>query len=131
MPVRLPRALARSRAGKFATHKVMGVWAPYLPPWAVVIHRGRKSGREYRTPLWAFRHDDKIVIVLTYGETDWLRNILAAGGGGIIRRGRRWAMANPRVVQADRVGELSAGLRMTTRVFGECMIADLRREPAQ
>src|SRR5262249_1796055 len=49
----LPRALARFN--RLVTNRVLGVVAPWMPPFAVVVHRGRSSGRVYRTPVWAFR----------------------------------------------------------------------------
>lgn len=52
MHIRLPRALAR--INRVVTNRVMGLWAPYLPPWAVLLHTGRRSGRAYRTVLFAF-----------------------------------------------------------------------------
>ena len=39
------------------TNPVMGTFAWLVPPLAVVHHRGRKSGRSYRTPVVAFRSD--------------------------------------------------------------------------
>lgn len=32
-------------------NKVQGLWAPYLPPWAVIVHVGRVSKRQYRDLL--------------------------------------------------------------------------------
>jgi deazaflavin-dependent oxidoreductase (nitroreductase family) len=47
----------------------------------MVVHRGRRSGRRYRTPVLAFRVDDGYVVALFYGaDRDWVRNVLAAGG---------------------------------------------------
>jgi len=47
----------------------------------LVVHRGRRSGRVYDTPVLVFPADDGYVIALTYGpDTDWIRNVLAAGG---------------------------------------------------
>jgi len=119
----LPRWLARFN--KVATNRVMGLWAPYVPPWAVIVHRGRRSGRTYRTVLWAFRSGDTLVIALTYGETDWSRNVLAAGGGEIVRLGRTWTLSNPRLV--TRGSDLPVGTRWTARVFGTSLVADLSR----
>jgi len=121
----LPRWLARFN--KVGTNRVMGLWAPYLPPWAVVVHRGRRSGKTYRTPLWAFPSGETLVIALTYGETDWSRNVLAAGGGELVRLGRTRTFSNPRIVPADRADELPAGTRWTARVFGKALAADLSR----
>jgi deazaflavin-dependent oxidoreductase (nitroreductase family) len=122
--MRLRRRLARfNRVG---TNRVMGLWAPYLPPWAVVVHRGRRSGTTYRTVLLAWRRGDTIVIALTYGETDWLRNVLAAGGGELIRVGRTWAMIDPRIVRSADRATLPTGTRWTARVFGASLVAGLR-----
>ncbi|HEV2781973.1 MAG TPA: nitroreductase family deazaflavin-dependent oxidoreductase [Actinophytocola sp.] len=93
----LSRRLARFN--KRVTNRVQGVWAPYLPPWALIVHKGRKSGAEYRNPVLAWRSGDRLEVVLFYGErTDWVRNVLAVGGGEVIRRGRTMSLANPRVV---------------------------------
>jgi hypothetical protein len=67
------------RAARFnrrVTNRIQGLYAWLLPPWAVILHRGRRSGRHYRTPLFAFRRDRTLVIALLYGqESDWLRNL--------------------------------------------------------
>lgn len=121
MRLRLPRALARFN--KVATNRVMGLWAAYLPPWALVVHAGRRSGRSYRTVVFAFVRHETVVVALTYGETDWLRNVLAAGGGRILRRGRTHTLSDPRVVTQPY--QLPAGTRWTVRVFGSAMVAEL------
>jgi hypothetical protein len=53
--MKLSRGFARFN--KRATNRIQGLYAWLLPPWAVILHRGRRSGREYRTPLFAFRRD--------------------------------------------------------------------------
>jgi deazaflavin-dependent oxidoreductase (nitroreductase family) len=48
--------------------------------FAIVTHVGRRSGRTYRTPVNVFRDGDRYTFALTYGpESDWVRNVLAAG----------------------------------------------------
>ena len=48
---------------------------------AQVRHVGRRSGREYVTPVAAKRAGDTFVIPLTFGnQSDWSRNVRAAGG---------------------------------------------------
>src|SRR5262249_13779284 len=52
-----------------------------LPLFAVVLHRGRRSGRLYATPVGARQTEDGFVIPLTFGEgSDWFKNVQAAGG---------------------------------------------------
>jgi deazaflavin-dependent oxidoreductase (nitroreductase family) len=49
----------------------------------VLVHRGRKSGRIYQTPLEVMAGDiarDQIVIAPLWGkDSDWHRNVLAGG----------------------------------------------------
>ena len=76
--------------------------AGYLPGFAIVNHLGRKSGRAYRTPVNAFRTDDGYIIALTYGaQSDWVKNVLAAGSCELQTRGRRVHLTNPRI-ETDR-----------------------------
>lgn len=50
-------------------------------PFVEVEHVGRRSGRVFRTVIFAFRAGDCVTIALTYGpDVDWLKNARAAGG---------------------------------------------------
>jgi deazaflavin-dependent oxidoreductase (nitroreductase family) len=70
-------------------------------PVALVEHRGRRSGRRYRTPVLAFRADDGYLVVLFYGAgSDWARNVLAAGSCTLERGGRRVELTGPRLLDA-------------------------------
>jgi deazaflavin-dependent oxidoreductase (nitroreductase family) len=72
--------------------------AGHLPGFGIVSHVGRKSGRAYRTPVNAFRTDDGYIIALTYGlESDWVKNVLAAGSCELRTRGRRVRLSKPRI----------------------------------
>ena len=103
MPI--PRAVARFN--RYVTNPVARVFAGWVPPFALVLHRGRRSGREYATPVWAFRTEDGWVIPLTYGaHSEWPRNVLAAGRCRLRARGRVEDLAEPRVVRG------SPGLRL-------------------
>ncbi|WP_370618770.1 nitroreductase family deazaflavin-dependent oxidoreductase [Mumia sp. Pv 4-285] len=63
--------------------------APFVPGFGVVTHRGRTSGRAYRTPVAVFRRGDEVAIALVYGPgADWVRNVLAAGGATVTTRRR-------------------------------------------
>jgi deazaflavin-dependent oxidoreductase (nitroreductase family) len=71
------------------------------PIFAVVEHRGRKSGRSYRAPVAARRVEDGFVIALAFGaQVDWHRNLLAAGGGTIRWRGAAYPVAAPERIDA-------------------------------
>lgn len=93
----LPRRLARFN--RTATNRLTGRVAGKLPGFAIVIHRGRRSGKEYRTPVNAFRTPDGYRIALTYGpDSDWTRNVRAAGGCDLIVRGRRVTLRDPQLI---------------------------------
>ena len=109
-----PRWVAR--ANKAGLNRVTKFVAPWAPGWAVVIHRGRKSGKTFRTPLWAFRHRDGFVIALTYGaEADWVRNVISAGGCELETRRRRYQVGNPRVYRDDNATDMPAFIRYMLR----------------
>jgi deazaflavin-dependent oxidoreductase (nitroreductase family) len=118
--MKLPRRVARFNQA--VTNRVQGVYAWILPPWAVILHRGRRSGRAYRTPVFAFRQDGTLIVALLYGEeSDWLRNLQAAGGGQVVRTGRTFELRRPRVVATGAAAEL-ARLSPVARAY--CGLAD-------
>ena len=68
----------------------------------LIRHEGRRSGREYATPIWAVPTTEGIVISLPFGEgADWLKNVLAAGRATIETRGETWAVAEPEVIDRE------------------------------
>ena len=93
----LPRSVAR--LNKRLTNRILGPLAPYLPGFGVVLHTGRLTHRQYRTPVSVFRRPGGFVIALTYGPAaDWVKNALASGGCVLEHRGRRFRLVRPRVV---------------------------------
>jgi deazaflavin-dependent oxidoreductase (nitroreductase family) len=100
---------------KRVVNPVQRLWAPWLPPWAVIVHRGRRSGTEYRSPVLAWRSGSRIYVVLYYGASaQWVRNVLAAGGAEVVRRGRRSRIADVHVVR-DGSEELPGVVRAMSR----------------
>ena len=84
------------------TNRVARPVAAVVPGFAVVEHTGRRSGAHYRTPVNAFRHGDGYAVALTYGSaSDWVSNVVAAGGCTLLRRARRVRVVRPRVVSGD------------------------------
>jgi deazaflavin-dependent oxidoreductase (nitroreductase family) len=111
-----------ARFNRLVTNRIQGLYAWLLPPWAVILHRGRRSGRHYRTPLFAFRRDRTLIIALLYGqESDWLRN-LRAGGGQVIRAGRTFIVRPPEVIDTSGAGPLLARLSPPERAY--CRLAE-------
>lgn len=97
----LPRWLAR--ANKVSLNRVVKHVAPWAPTLCLVVHRGRKSGRRYETPVMVFRDGDRFLIALTYGgdQTEWVKNVVAAGGCELRTGGHRYATGAPRVYRDD------------------------------
>jgi deazaflavin-dependent oxidoreductase (nitroreductase family) len=104
---RLPNRVVRTFAGR------------RLSPVALVVHQGRRSGRQYRTPVMPLPLRDGFLVSLPYGpERDWVRNVLAAGRCTIQRGGRRFELADPRLLDAAGAAPLlPAALRPALRLL--------------
>lgn len=114
--MQLPRALARFN--RRVTNRVFAPLAGRVPPWVLLEHVGRRSGQRYRTVLMGFPRASDMVIALTYGpSTDWVRNVLAAGGCRVKWAGR-WRSFHEAKVVAGPAGTalLPPGLRALMRL---------------
>jgi len=95
----LPRRVAHFNHR--VTNHITRPIASRAPGFAIVIHIGRRSGRVHRTPVNVFRDGDRYVFALTCGrDSDWVRNVLAAGRCEIETRGKLVRLADP-VLIAD------------------------------
>lgn len=83
---------------------------------STIRHEGRKSGKNYATPIVAIPVDEGLVVPLPYGSgVDWLRNVRAAGSATIRCKGQTYHVVKPEVVGAASVEpQLSAARR---RIF--------------
>ena len=91
-----PRWLARFNL--YVTNRILGPLARHMPGMGVVVHVGRKTHRQYRTPVLIFRRGDRLIIALTYGrESQWVANVLAANGCELETEGRRLRLSHPRL----------------------------------
>ncbi|MFI0899360.1 nitroreductase family deazaflavin-dependent oxidoreductase [Streptomyces sp. NPDC020983] len=107
-----------ARFNKTVGNRVAGPLFGRMPGFGLVLHRGRKSGREYRTPVKVFRHQGTYVITLPYGSrTDWVRNVRAAGGCDLLVRRRRLHMTDPVVVADDGSVRIRRSLRLALSVL--------------
>jgi deazaflavin-dependent oxidoreductase (nitroreductase family) len=96
MPI--PKTIAR--LNRVGLNRVTRRIAPWAPGFGVVVHRGRRSGRTYETPVNVFPTASGVRIALTYGaDTDWVRNVVAAGGCELRTRGRTLTLTGPKVVR--------------------------------
>ena len=124
----LPKGLARFN--RVVTNRVLGPFAARLPGFAIVTHVGRRSGREHSNPVNLFRHGDRYVIALTYGaDSQWVRNVMAAGSARVLTRGRTIHLVEPEIVHDPTRSYVPAPVRP---ILGATNVSDfmvLRRRP--
>lgn len=76
-------------------------FAGWLPPFAILEHRGRTSGKYYRIPMIVSRRGETFTIALTCNaKTDWVKNVLAGGGCTIEHRGQAHHLIRSRLADA-------------------------------
>lgn len=80
--------------------------------------RGRRSGKIRRTPIVRTRHDGGDYLVALAGESQWVRNVRAAGGHAVIRRRRARRVRLDELAPADRGEIIAAYLRAGRRRGG-------------
>ena len=70
-----------------------------LPAFGILTHRGRTTGRTYRTPINVFCRSDAYYVFLTYGsEAQWVKNVIAAGACSLETRGRVVELVQPELI---------------------------------
>lgn len=95
-----PRLVAKTN--RYWINPVARRLAGRFPPFILIRHIGRTSGKRYETPIWGFRQPDGFLIVLTYGPgTDWLRNLQASGTCEGVYGKRTYILTEPRIVEDD------------------------------
>jgi deazaflavin-dependent oxidoreductase (nitroreductase family) len=125
MPI--PHEIAR--VNRSVTNRVTQLFAGKVPGFAIIIHAGRVSGKEYRTPLNAFATDDGFAIALTYGSsTDWVKNVVAARGCSIEYRRHTIHLTDPHFSTiADQSDTFPAVVRFILGVINVENVLLLRR----
>ena len=94
---------------------------------AVIEHRGRRSGKSYQTPVIAFVEGDSLSVVLNYGEqSDWVRNVMAAGSAQVVNHDKRYTLSHPRVVSNDSA-ELPVAVQKSVAPHAACCTLHFRR----
>jgi deazaflavin-dependent oxidoreductase (nitroreductase family) len=95
------RAVARSFgpiANRFAGRR-------WFPLWVILRHTGRTSGTPYATTVVALHTPDGFIIPLPFGsDTQWAKNLFAAGGGSLRSHGREFRIVEPRIVDREVAG---------------------------
>ena len=114
-----PRALAKFN--RYVTNPIQRQWAGRLKSYAIVEHVGRKSGKAYRTPVLTFRTAQGFAFLVGYGTgSDWVQNLLAANGGVIVHRNKRYPVTNATLLSPDEGRAiLPTPLRSLTKLVNE------------
>ena len=101
-----------ARFNRAVGNRIAGPGISRMPGFALLHHRGRTSGHPYQTPVKLFRNGEDYIVSLPYGsESDWVRNVLAAGGCDLVTQGHRIHVSNPRVYVSDGSEEIPAPIR--------------------
>ncbi|OBH16142.1 nitroreductase family deazaflavin-dependent oxidoreductase [Mycolicibacter terrae] len=124
-----PKVIARwNRVG---LNRIARRIAPRAPGFGVVQHRGRRSGRIYETPVNVFTTATGVRIALTYGpDSDWVKNVVAAGGCQLRTRGRRLTLTAPRLVHDPTRSGVRRFERRILRALHVADFLDLTPDPA-
>jgi deazaflavin-dependent oxidoreductase (nitroreductase family) len=121
----IPVVLVRFRTrwvAKFnlaVTNRITRHFVEWMPGFGMLTHVGRKSGKVYRTPVNVFRQPGGLLIALTYGpDSEWVKNVMAAGGCQLVTRRVRYELSAPAVVHDPTRGQFPIVVRMVLWLIG-------------
>lgn len=101
------------------TNRVTSLFAARFPGFGILTHVGRKSGKIYRTPVNVFRAPEGFLIALTYGrESEWVKNVVAAGGCQLETRGVQYQLSAPKIVHDPTRRRFPPLVRIVLRLIG-------------
>ena len=102
----------------------------WVPLWALIRHRGRRSGTAYETPIAVVPTTDSSIVMigLPWGATtNWARNVVAAGGASLRWRGRDIELLHPRIVDGAEAERLAKALfRPVLKRFPAAIVLERR-----
>jgi deazaflavin-dependent oxidoreductase (nitroreductase family) len=101
------------------TNRITGLFAGWLPGFGILTHVGRKSGKVYRTPVNVFRAPNGFIIALTYSsQSEWVKNVVEAGGCELKTRGKTLQLSAPRVARDSTRRKFPIPVRVVLRIVG-------------
>ena len=113
------------------TNRITSRFAARLPGFGILTHVGRKSGKLYRTPVNVFRAPKGFLIALTYGrESEWVKNVLAAGGCELETRGVKYQLSSPTIVHDPTRRRFPVPVRVILGLIGANDFMQLSTSPA-
>jgi deazaflavin-dependent oxidoreductase (nitroreductase family) len=108
------------------TNRITSLFAGWLPGFGILTHVGRKSGKVYRTPVNVFRAPIGFIIALTYSsQSEWVKNVLAAGGCELKTRGKKYHLSSPNVVRDPTRRRFPIPVQVVLKVVGADEYMDL------
>jgi deazaflavin-dependent oxidoreductase (nitroreductase family) len=113
------------------TNRITSLFAGWFPGFGILTHVGRKSGKVYRTPVNVFRASNGFIIALTYSsQSEWVKNVLAAGGCELKTRGKKYQLSAPKVVRDSTRKRFPFPVRLVLRTVGANEYVELSKSPA-
>jgi deazaflavin-dependent oxidoreductase (nitroreductase family) len=101
------------------TNRITRLFAGWLPGFGILTHVGRKSGKVYTTPVNVFRVPDGFIIALTYSsQSEWVKNVVAAGGCELKTRGKKYQLSTPNIVRDPTRRRFPIPVRVVLRLVG-------------
>jgi deazaflavin-dependent oxidoreductase (nitroreductase family) len=101
------------------TNRITGIFAGWLPGFGILWHVGRKSGKVYRTPINVFRVPNGFIIALTYSsQSEWVKNVLAAGRCELKTVGKNYRLSAPKVVHDTSRRRFPVPVRLVLMLVG-------------
>jgi deazaflavin-dependent oxidoreductase (nitroreductase family) len=99
---------------------------------SVIRHSGRRSGKNYATPVVAERVTGGFIVPLPYGtRVDWLRNVLAAGKATVVMHGQTCDVIEPEILDAPTaLPQISPSHRRTFQRLGISKFVRLKTAPS-
>ena len=113
------------------TNRITSLFAGWFPGFGILTHVGRKSGKVYRTPVNVFQASNGFIIALTYSsQSEWVKNVLAAGGCELRIRGKRYELSAQHVVHDPTRRRFPIPVRVVLRLVGADEYMELSKSPA-
>jgi hypothetical protein len=93
--------------------RIAGSFGPFA-----IGQRGRRTGRDYATPVLASGTEDGLLVGVLYG-TDWVRNVLAGDRAEVKWHCQSHAYHQPRLISSEEaLPAVAAVIRRPFRLLG-------------
>ena len=106
------------------------VFAGWMPGFGLLTYPGRVTGRIYHLPINLFRRGEHYIFVLTYGsDSQWVKNVLAAGGCQVRVGGRDIRLVEPELIVNPPWELVPPPVRLIERLAGVTEFLRMRVAP--